>query len=401
MSADQSKQLNVGDVILSVNGESMSAASHNEAVKALKKAGPNICLEIKPMRQSTSFFLRLQSKLSPSSLGSVSPNTTTVSATSAPFEKHIQIPLALAYITRRRHRQYTGYDVSRSETSPCCCIEIFSPDLSQSCILCAESPQLASVWFKSLSRHVSILNQLHIQQIIRILPHAQIRKIGWVLELDQVIDDDSDSYLTDMDNPFGMPSTSTSSGINWQPVFLVVTDRLLLVFSQAPQTPTEWSLPSVSASLFVTRAIVRVSTGTRFKDGAASSLQQISRRDHLMQCFVVRIGRRCGIETHTFAAPTESELDSWVEIITQSTEEALEAVPQLTIACRWRGMDSLLMLHRFSGICLLRADADTSVPAISQPPQLIWHFPFECVSSTADDGKSRLWITFDRDSVQV
>lgn len=58
MAADHSKQLKVGDVILSVNGENMRSASHNEAVKALKKAGSNICLEIKPTRQSTSFFLR-------------------------------------------------------------------------------------------------------------------------------------------------------------------------------------------------------------------------------------------------------------------------------------------------------------------------------------------------------
>lgn len=60
MSADQSRQLNVGDVILSVNGESMSSASHNKAVKALKKAGPNICLEIKPMRRSNFFFQGLE-----------------------------------------------------------------------------------------------------------------------------------------------------------------------------------------------------------------------------------------------------------------------------------------------------------------------------------------------------
>ncbi|VUZ56541.1 unnamed protein product [Hymenolepis diminuta] len=396
MAADQSKQLKVGDVILSVNGENMRSASHNEAVKALKKAGSNICLEIKPTRQSTSFFLRLQSKFSSSPIGSVSPNTTltNVSATSGPSQKRIQIPLTLAYIARRRHQQN---GISSGEAT-LCCIAIFSPNLTQSCLLCAGSSQLASIWFKSLCRHASILNQLHLQQIMRILPHTQLRKIGWVLELDQVIDDDSDSCLTNLDNPLHTVSVHDSSDVNWQPVFLAVTDRLILIFSQAPQSPTEWSLPSVTAALVVTRAVVRVPGVTEYKDN------QMSQIDKNPQCFVIRTGRRCGVETHIFEAPTEGELESWLEAISQSTEDALDAMPQLSIACRWRGIDSLLMLHRSAGICLIRADSATPTVSgaliISQSPQLLWHFPFERVSSTADDGKSRLWITFDRDSVQ-
>ncbi|VDL60930.1 unnamed protein product [Hymenolepis diminuta] len=349
MAADQSKQLKVGDVILSVNGENMRSASHNEAVKALKKAGSNICLEIKPTRQSTSFFLRLQSKFSSSPIGSVSPNTTltNVSATSGPSQKRIQIPLTLAYIARRRHQQN---GISSGEAT-LCCIAIFSPNLTQSCLLCAGSSQLASIWFKSLY------------------------------------------------NPLHTVSVHDSSDVNWQPVFLAVTDRLILIFSQAPQSPTEWSLPSVTAALVVTRAVVRVPGVTEYKDN------QMSQIDKNPQCFVIRTGRRCGVETHIFEAPTEGELESWLEAISQSTEDALDAMPQLSIACRWRGIDSLLMLHRSAGICLIRADSATPTVSgaliISQSPQLLWHFPFERVSSTADDGKSRLWITFDRDSVQV
>ncbi|KAM3175165.1 hypothetical protein ACTXT7_009065 [Hymenolepis weldensis] len=424
MAADQSKLLKVGDVILSVNGENMRSASHNEAVKALKKAGSNICLEIKPTRQSTSFFLRLQSKLIPNT------TLTNVSTTSGSSQKRIQIPLTLAYIARRRHQQN---GISSGEAA-LCCITIFSPDLTQSCLLCAGSSQLASIWFNSLCRHASILNQLHLQQIMRILPHTQLRKIGWVLELDQVIDDNSDSCLTNLDNALHTVSVHDSSDVNWQPVFLAVTDRLLLIFSHAPQSPTEWSLPSVTAALVVTRAVVRVPGATEYKDN------QMSQIDKNPQCFVVRtdpkyglflyqsnkmysvisppsttgvdwdwqlsdIGRRCGVETHIFEAPTGSELGSWLEAISQSTEDALDAMPQLSIACRWRGIDSLLMLHRSAGICLIRADSATPTASgalvISQPPQILWHFPFERVSSTADDGKSRLWITFDHDSVQV
>lgn len=112
----------------------------------------------------------------------------------------------------------------------------------------------------------------------------QLRKIGWVLELDQVIDDDSDSCLTSLDNPLHTVSVHDSSDVNWQPVFLAVTDRLILIFSQAPQSPTEWSLPSVTAALVVTRAVVRVPGATEYKDN------QMSQIDKNSQCFVVRTG---------------------------------------------------------------------------------------------------------------
>ncbi|KAL5107635.1 Syntrophin-1 [Taenia crassiceps] len=381
MAADQSKQL--------------KTASHNEAVKALKKAGSNICLEVKPLRRAASFILKLQSKCLPSPLGSNSPNTamTSISTASVPSQKRIQIPLSLAYVARRRHRQSSGEECLFRDEAPFCCIEIYSPDLTQSCLFCAGSQQLASVWFKSLSRHISILNQLHLQQIMRVLPHYQFRKIGWVLELDKLIDDDSDSCLTDLDNPFQIHSACASE-ITWQPVFLAVTDRLLLVFSQAPQSPSEWSLPSVSVALVATRVVVKPPLPANRED--PTSQGHMPHSEQTSFCFTVRTGKRCGVESHTFAAPTRSELESWLEAVTQSTEEALEAMPQLTITCRWRSLDALLVLHRFVGICLLRADASTT----SQTPPFLWHFPFEHVSSTADDGKCRLWITFNQDSVQ-
>ncbi|PNF27843.1 hypothetical protein B7P43_G09204 [Cryptotermes secundus] len=45
MAADQTEQLYVGDAILSVNGEDLRDATHDEAVKALKRAGKVVELE--------------------------------------------------------------------------------------------------------------------------------------------------------------------------------------------------------------------------------------------------------------------------------------------------------------------------------------------------------------------
>ena len=45
LAADQTEQLYVGDAILSVNGEDLHNATHDEAVRALKKAGRIVDLE--------------------------------------------------------------------------------------------------------------------------------------------------------------------------------------------------------------------------------------------------------------------------------------------------------------------------------------------------------------------
>ena len=45
MAADLTEQLYIGDAILSVNGEDLTSATHDEAVRALKRAGKTVELE--------------------------------------------------------------------------------------------------------------------------------------------------------------------------------------------------------------------------------------------------------------------------------------------------------------------------------------------------------------------
>ncbi|CAG0879015.1 unnamed protein product [Darwinula stevensoni] len=56
MAAAQTEQLYVGDAILSVNGEDLRDATHDEAVKALKMAGKVVELEVKYLKEVTVFF---------------------------------------------------------------------------------------------------------------------------------------------------------------------------------------------------------------------------------------------------------------------------------------------------------------------------------------------------------
>ncbi|TPP56475.1 Beta-1-syntrophin [Fasciola gigantica] len=58
MAAEQTGQLNVGDAILSVNGEDLRNSTHDEAVRALKRAGRIVELEVKHMHEVTPYFRR-------------------------------------------------------------------------------------------------------------------------------------------------------------------------------------------------------------------------------------------------------------------------------------------------------------------------------------------------------
>ncbi|MEE6463243.1 hypothetical protein FKM82_005829 [Ascaphus truei] len=55
LAADQTQSLYVGDAILSVNGVDLRDATHDEAVQALKKAGREVILEVKYMREATPY----------------------------------------------------------------------------------------------------------------------------------------------------------------------------------------------------------------------------------------------------------------------------------------------------------------------------------------------------------
>lgn len=55
LAADQSRALRVGDAILSVNGNDLREATHDQAVQALKKAGKEVTLEGKRLTRARGF----------------------------------------------------------------------------------------------------------------------------------------------------------------------------------------------------------------------------------------------------------------------------------------------------------------------------------------------------------
>lgn len=96
--ADLTEQLYVGDAILSVNGESLRDASHDEAVKALKKAGKVVDVEVKFVKEVTPYFRKvsLLSEIGWQLEGMANPEP----LSTADCASSRRVPLTLALIVR-------------------------------------------------------------------------------------------------------------------------------------------------------------------------------------------------------------------------------------------------------------------------------------------------------------
>lgn len=108
LAADQTQALYVGDAILSVNGADLRDATHDEAVQALKRAGKEVLLEVKYMREATP-YVKKGSPVSEIGWETPPPESPRLGSGSAdplssqPFSFHRDrksIPLKMCYVTR-------------------------------------------------------------------------------------------------------------------------------------------------------------------------------------------------------------------------------------------------------------------------------------------------------------
>ncbi|VDN10812.1 unnamed protein product [Dibothriocephalus latus] len=114
---------------------------------------------------------------------------------------------------------------------------------------------------------------------------------------------------------------------------------------------------------------------------------------------------------------TASDLETWLREIVNGAQKLLTSASHLSIACRWRGLESRLLLHQDYGLTLVQAagvsvseahtidNGTTNYWTFSQmtnpsPSTVLWSFPFERLRSTADDGCSILWLNFGKDGEQ-
>ncbi|XP_059046935.1 gamma-2-syntrophin [Achroia grisella] len=141
--ADQTGQLFVGDAVIKVNGEYITACKHDDAVNILRNAGDIVVLTVKHYRAATPFLQK-------------------------------QVPLMMGYVTR----YVLGTDKLRPGA-----FEVRGARGGSTGVLHAEEPAALSRWLKAISDNVVGLTNLQMKLFNRHLPAGErIEYMGWVVE---------------------------------------------------------------------------------------------------------------------------------------------------------------------------------------------------------------------------
>lgn len=345
MAADQTEQLYVGDAILSVNGEDLRDATHDEAVKALKRAGKIVQLEVKYLREVTPYF-RKASLISEVGWelqrGFLSSSQPVPKSPHRPHTRHL--PLQLCFLTRN----YLFHDPeSRS-------FELHSPDCVHSCILRAGDATECAAWYNSLHSTLALLTQAALRQANSLLISltGEINYIGWLSRLPLLQNGECER-------------SDDERSEKWTAVFGAVTQRELRIYEAAPWSPEAWASPFLVCPLLSTRLV-----GCSRQDSGAITLS-------------VRCGTHEGVTTHTLRAETHRDRAAWAHAVVRGCHNAVIHQVEISFRCLYKGEPCQLILHYESGLRLVQSQGTT-----------IWQFPFHRLRSSGDDGHRLLWLDF-------
>ncbi|XP_023234914.1 beta-1-syntrophin-like [Centruroides sculpturatus] len=351
MAADQTEQLYVGDAILSVNGEDLREATHDEAVRALKRAGKIVDLEVKYLREVTPYF-RKASVLSEVGWdfqqGGFLSRESAQGRHKIPRSDTRYVPLLLCHLARN----FTTPDAENRT------FEIHSPDRRHACALrCTDSVQ-CSAWFNAVHSAISSLMAPAVVEasnlLIDVLDNAELKHMGWLAE----------------------KANDEGGSVQWRPVFVAITDRDLLFYDLVPWTKEAWAVPVHSFPLVQTRLVHSSSIG-RQQGVVVPGITDIT-------TFTVRLGTRQGIESRVMRVETHRDLATWARHLVQSAHAAAISMKEARFSCIYQGQDCVLTLHYENGFILLDSRRLT----------VMWQLPYEKLRMTADDGMRLVWLDF-------
>ncbi|XP_068180702.1 beta-1-syntrophin [Antennarius striatus] len=378
LAADQTQALYVGDAILSVNGMNLRDATHDEAVQVLKRAGKEVTLEVKYMREATPYVKkgspvseigwetpppespRLGSSPITSSPTYHSPNPPLQPSLSLQGERRC-IPLKLCYVTRAM----TTPDPDNRQ------LELHSPDTRHTVVLrCPDQPSVLS-WFSALHSVTSALTQRALEEVIQntvrtgIAGSKEIRHLGW------------------------LAGKTESEKQSWKPVLVVMTEKDLLLYDSLPRGKEAWQSPAHTYPLLATRLVH--SGPDRGSPHSGTELY-----------FATRTGTRLGIETHLFRAETNKDLSLWSRHIVNGCHTSAEMIKEVTTSCLYMGQECRLVIHYEQGFCvmagpsLLRERENGEERGAHTPtrPRVLLSYPYEKLKMSSDDGVRMLFLDF-------
>ncbi|XP_068616402.1 beta-1-syntrophin [Brachionichthys hirsutus] len=377
LAADQTQALYVGDAILSVNGTNLRDATHDEAVQVLKRAGKEVTLEVKYMREATPYV----TKGSPVSeigwetappesprLGS-SPITSPIShPPSPPLQPSLSlqgerrcIPLKLCCVTRAM----TTPDPDNRQ------LELHSPDTRHTVVLrCPDQPSALS-WFSAMHSVTSALAKRALGDVIQntvktgIAGGKEIRHLGW------------------------LAAKTESEKQSWKPVFAVMTEKDLLLYDSLPRGKEAWQSPAHTYPLLATRLV---------HSGPDRGLPHSGTELY----FATRTGTRLGIETHLLRAETNKDLSLWTRHIVNGCHASAEMIKEVTTSCLYMGQECRLVIHYEKGFSVMtdssllgdREDGEERGAHTPTRPRVLLAYPYEKLKMSSDDGVRMLFLDF-------
>ncbi|XP_060693872.1 beta-2-syntrophin isoform X2 [Hemiscyllium ocellatum] len=349
LAAERTGALFVGDAILTVNGTDLRAATHDQAVQALKKAGREVTLEVTYI-QEVMPYLKKPSLIADLAWDSLPPHSPCLGAAGSSSPNHSAkdskiFPLKMCYITR-------SLSMPNPESR---LFELHSPDGRHVIILRSKDAVATHAWFTAIHTTITALIPQALLDLNGLLnPSGRaIQHIGWLAEQQKV----------------------EGGRQHWKPVVVVLTDKDMLLYDSVPWNRDLWSSPTQSHPLLATRLVH--SGSARGSPSISSDLS-----------FVTRTGSRQGIEMHVFRVETHRDLSTWTRMLVQGCHSASELIKEVTLGCTWNGQDVKLVIHYESGFVMSH---NNSAGGSSSP---LFQYPFERLKMSADDGIRMLYLDF-------
>ncbi|XP_075931730.1 beta-2-syntrophin [Anarhichas minor] len=359
LAADQSRALRVGDAILSVNGNDLREATHDLAVQALKKAGKEVTLEVKYIREVSPLFKKpsLVADLpwdgarpqSPSYSGSEDSGSPKHCGSSSSKDRKV-ISLKMCFISRN----LTMPDLENR------LLELHSPDGQHTVVLRCKDGPTANSWFTAVHTNIAALlphTLAHINAYLGASSSAatnpHLKHIGWLAEQVQL----------------------EGGRQQYKPVVMALTEKDILLFESVPWSRESWSMPLLTHPLLATRLVH--SGSARGSPAQGSDM-----------VFATRTGTGRGIESHIFRVETHWDLSSWTRALVQGAHAAAELIKEVSIGCTLNRQDIRLTLHYEKGFTVTREPAEPAGGAV------LYRYPYEKLKMSADDGIRNLYLDF-------
>ncbi|XP_023173138.2 beta-1-syntrophin isoform X1 [Drosophila hydei] len=410
MAADQAKGLYVGDAILTVNGEELRDATHDEAVRALKRAGRVVDLEVKFLREVTPYFRKAsiisevgwelqRAFLCPLGPGApTSPPAPTPKTTPRADTRYI--PLQLTHLAR--NLKYIDPENR--------CLELHSPDGVHSCILRAGDSAEALVWFNALHSAMSSSTQRSLLEANRALSAliGELKHIGWLSKRLSGGGGSSGSagggggsgaasggsgtsnsggVAGEVVSPSGRSSSESSDESDkWLPIFVAVTEREFRVYESAPWSVEAWSRPVESYALATTRL--------------AGAGNNSSLNGQQTTVFCVRCGTARGVLVYWLRSETHRDMAAWARALVQGSHQAVNLQREFSFRCLYQGRQCQLVVHINRGFFLYDCGgfaSSTPTAASATNKTQLWQFAFDKLKGSADDGARMLYLDFGED----